>query len=200
MSRNGQGAGRVDGREEKELRFPRALGWPARVSRRRSRGERTSAPKMLTLIVAGDDEEIEFVLGSSDCSMAAQRWLPLESNPESMNRWASSLGLDTNRFSFQDVWGLDDDALGWVKPPVAVLLLFPITAAYEARRLVQDEEIAQNGVEGVADVLYFKQRIANACGTFGLLHALGNCGLPLAEGPLTILFEQAKGKVRLSST
>lgn len=70
---------------------------------------------------------------------------------------------------------------------------------YEKYRKAQDAEIEEEGVEGVEDVIYFKQTsesragaaggngadsltaVANACGTFALLHTLANCGLPLGE-------------------
>lgn len=41
--------------------------------------------------------------------MAQQkRWLPLESNPEVMNMFASNLGLDVSVAAFCDVFGLDE--------------------------------------------------------------------------------------------
>ncbi|KDE02285.1 hypothetical protein MVLG_07145 [Microbotryum lychnidis-dioicae p1A1 Lamole] len=127
-----------------------------------------------------------------------QRWLPLESNPESFNTWSHSLGLDTSQYSFQDCYGLDAEVLGWVKQPVkAAILLFPITEAYEKVRREEDVRIEEDGVEQVADIIYFKQTIANACGTFGLLHALANAGVPLEPGYLTKLFEQCKDKTPL---
>ncbi|ORY91772.1 hypothetical protein BCR35DRAFT_299098 [Leucosporidium creatinivorum] len=130
--------------------------------------------------------------------MAAPRWLPLESNPQSFNAWSQDLGLDTSSYSFQDCYGLDPEVLSWVKQPVkAVLLLFPITEAYEKQRKAQDEQILEDGVEGVADVIYFKQTIGNACGTFALLHALANCGVPLADGPLKKMFEDCIDKTPL---
>lgn len=82
----------------------------------------------------------------------------VNSNPESYNAWSSSLGLDTSLYSFQDCYGLDPEVLSWVAQPVkAVLLLFPITKEYEIMRKKEDLEIEENGVEGVADVIYFKQ-------------------------------------------
>ncbi|GJN89922.1 hypothetical protein Rhopal_002911-T1 [Rhodotorula paludigena] len=151
------------------------------------------------------------------------RWLPLESNPESFNRWSASLGLDTsppNGYRFADIWGLDPDLLAFVKQPVkAVLMLFPVTQAYEDMRKQQDEEILEHGVEGVQDIIYFKQTsavdlpspsarnvttdrnlfqtVANACGTFALLHTLANTDVPIAEGPLTELFSRCKDKTPL---
>ncbi|GAA5880654.1 hypothetical protein JCM5296_006545 [Sporobolomyces johnsonii] len=131
-----------------------------------------------------------------------QRWLPLESNPDSFNRWSASLGLETSPehggYTFQDCFGLDPDCLSWVKQPVkAVLMLFPVTDAYEKMRKDQDAQVEEDGVEGVEDVIYFKQTIANACGTFALLHTLANADVPLKEGPLTELFARCKDKTPL---
>ena len=46
----------------------------------------------------------------------------------------------------------------WVQRPVkAVLMLFPITEGYEKMRKEQDARVEEDGVEGVEDVLFFKQ-------------------------------------------
>lgn len=91
----------------------------------------------------------------------APRFLPPHSNPDSFNRWSASLGLDTSSphgYRFADIWGLDPDLLQFVKQPVkAVLMLFPVTPEYEAMRKEQDQQVLEHGVEGVEDVIYFKQ-------------------------------------------
>jgi ubiquitin carboxyl-terminal hydrolase L3 len=92
------------------------------------------------------------------------------SNPDSFNRWSASLGLDTsppNGYRFADIWGLDPDLLQFVKQPVkAVLMLFPVTPEYEAMRKEQDQQVLEHGVEGVEDVIYFKQTSRVALPTF----------------------------------
>jgi ubiquitin carboxyl-terminal hydrolase L3 len=88
------------------------------------------------------------------------------------------------------VYGLDAELLGMVpQPALAALLLFPITEATEALRA---EEAAAEGNGGgaaaaaeAAGVFYMRQTIGNACGTIGLLHALGNAAAP-AGGPLPL--------------
>ena len=63
-----------------------------------------------------------------------KRWKPLESNPEVMNKYLSSLGLDIVKSPFEigDVYGLDPDMLCMIPQPCAALLLvFPINAASE---------------------------------------------------------------------
>ena len=64
-------------------------------------------------------------------------------------------------------------------------------------RLAQDAEIEENGVAGVGDMIYFKQRVGNACGTFALLHALGNSSVELEAGVLRELFQRCVDKTPL---
>lgn len=53
-------------------------------------------------------------------SKEGPRWLPLESSPEGYTRWSASLGLDTTKWSYQEVFGLDLELLAWVRQPVKV--------------------------------------------------------------------------------
>uniref|UniRef100_A0A7N0URP3 Ubiquitin carboxyl-terminal hydrolase n=1 Tax=Kalanchoe fedtschenkoi TaxID=63787 RepID=A0A7N0URP3_KALFE len=56
------------------------------------------------------------------------------------------------------------------KPVLAVLFLYPITAKSEEERIRQD-----NTKKEYSDKVYFlRQTVGNACGTIGLLHAIGN--------------------------
>ncbi|CAN8324968.1 unnamed protein product [Cochlearia groenlandica] len=108
-----------------------------------------------------------------DESSSAKRWLPLESNPDVMNQFLWGLGLEQDEAECNDVLGLDDELLEMVpKPVLAVLVLYPITKKSEEERIEQDKEI-QDKVH--SDKVYFmKQTVGNACGTIGLLHAIGN--------------------------
>ncbi|KAJ3341500.1 Ubiquitin carboxyl-terminal hydrolase isozyme L3 [Kappamyces sp. JEL0680] len=101
-------------------------------------------------------------------------WVPLESNPEILNQYAAKLGVRTE-LVFQDVWGLDEELLQMVPAPVqAVLLLFPITEAYEQYRKELNDTISQQGQVLSSRIYFVKQTIGNACGTIGVIHALAN--------------------------
>ncbi|TGZ55788.1 hypothetical protein CRM22_010303 [Opisthorchis felineus] len=94
------------------------------------------------------------------------RWLPLEANPDVLNKYLHKLGVD-NKWQFRDVYGLDEEALKTVPTPVeAVMLLFPLSNA---------EKTDQLGKEVTDDKVYMiHQTAVNACGTVAILHALCN--------------------------
>ncbi|CAN4099750.1 unnamed protein product [Withania somnifera] len=106
-------------------------------------------------------------------STGAKRWLPLEANPDVMNQFLWGLGVPPNEAECCDVYGLDDELLEMVpKPVLAVLFLYPLTSQSEEERIKQDSETK---VQDPHSTVYFmKQTVGNACGTIGLLHAIGN--------------------------
>lgn len=100
-----------------------------------------------------------------------QRWFPLESNPVLMNSYISKLGYDTSLFEICDVFSTEDWALDMIpQPAAAVLMLFPLTEKQTSGE--KDDVIALDAMQD--KVWFVKQRIGNACGTIGLLHALLN--------------------------
>ncbi|CAG9463885.1 unnamed protein product [Pedinophyceae sp. YPF-701] len=114
-----------------------------------------------------------------------KKWLPLESNPEVMSEFAQQLGLDTSQWRFHDVYGLDPELLAMVPQPVAaVLMLFPLTEESEKAQKLQEEEMKGQAQAIDEKVWFTKQTISNACGTVGVLHAIGNNleRLPIQEG------------------
>ncbi|KAA0155167.1 hypothetical protein FNF29_01918 [Cafeteria roenbergensis] len=126
---------------------------------------------------------------SSEEVVKSKRWLPLESNPDLMNKYAESLGFPTAMYQFHEIFSTEDWALEMIPAPViAVVFLYPIKDSTEAHRAAEKERIAKDGQE-VSDKLYYtKQTIGNACGTIGLLHAIANVSdltggdVPLAPG------------------
>ncbi|KAJ3755095.1 peptidase C12, ubiquitin carboxyl-terminal hydrolase [Lentinula raphanica] len=124
------------------------------------------------------------------------RWIPLESNPEVFNSWASKAGIDTTESQFSDIYGLDQELLAMVPKPVkAVLLLFPISKTLEAKRREDDEKIRSTSQSSLKNIFWIKQTISNACGTIGLLHALANTNvIYTADSPLGRFIEACRDK------
>lgn len=100
----------------------------------------------------------------------SKKWFPLEANPEVMNRYIKTLGVDGG-VSFNDVFGLDDELLAMVPQPVlAVLLLYPITAENDgAVNALHEQAPAADPA-----AFFMKQTVDNACGTVGIVHAVAN--------------------------
>lgn len=97
----------------------------------------------------------------------SMRWVPLESNPELYTSWSASMGVNTTKFAFTDIYGLDDDLLAMVPQPVeAVLCLFPVSREYEERRHEEDEGKEEFvGPEKEGELIWFKQTVSrNAAG------------------------------------
>lgn len=100
--------------------------------------------------------------------------LPLESNPDVMNKYLQKLGVPPN-WHMVDVMGLDPEVLAWVPRPVlAVLLLFPCSEKYEEFKKKEESEILDKGQVLSNDVFYLKQKLSNACGTIALVHSIAN--------------------------
>ncbi|XP_030533518.1 ubiquitin carboxyl-terminal hydrolase 3 [Rhodamnia argentea] len=120
-------------------------------------------------------------MATIDESPSAKRWLPLEANPDVMNQFLWGLGLPEDEVECFDVFGLDDELLEMVpKPVLAVLFLYPITGQSEEERIQQESLKKESG----SKVYFMKQTVGNACGTIGLLHAVGNLAseIKLLEG------------------
>lgn len=96
--------------------------------------------------------------------------VPLESNPEVFTDFAHKLGLSP-LLAFTDIFSLDDpDMLAFLPRPLqAVILLFPVTEAYESFKDTENVENLDN-----TKVIWMKQIVKNACGLYALLHVLLN--------------------------
>lgn len=107
--------------------------------------------------------------------MAGKQWFPLESNPEVMNTYVEKMGLDVSKYSFHDVFSTEDWALEMVpRPVVGVVMLYPITPASEKNAEEEHKKIDSDGQVVSSNTYFMKQTVGNACGTVGILHAIGN--------------------------
>uniref|UniRef100_A0A1W7RAQ2 Ubiquitin carboxyl-terminal hydrolase n=1 Tax=Hadrurus spadix TaxID=141984 RepID=A0A1W7RAQ2_9SCOR len=124
----------------------------------------------------------------------SSRWLPLESNPDVMNKFLQNVGVPS-QWNMVDVVDLSDDMLQNVPQPVAaVLLLFPGGDKYEEFIQQQEEEIQGQTVND--DVYFMKQTIKNACGTIALIHAVANNAEKISldnDSVLQQFIEETKG-------
>jgi len=114
------------------------------------------------------------------------RWLPLESNPEIMNKFLSDVGVPSSA-RVTDVYGLEPELLMMVPQPVyALLLLYPLNEKSEAFSAEQEAGIAASGQTVDPAVFYMRQSVGNACGTVALMHAVANCTdrVPLEDGAM----------------
>lgn len=93
-----------------------------------------------------------------------------------MNTLAGRLGLSGD-LQFYDVYSLDEpDLLAHIpRPAHALLVILPLTAAWDGERRAEDAAKAE--YEGSGDgepVIWFKQTIGHACGSIGLVHCAIN--------------------------
>jgi ubiquitin carboxyl-terminal hydrolase L3 len=117
-----------------------------------------------------------------------KHFIPLESNPEVFNELIHKLGVSES-LEFQDVLSLDDhELLAFLpRPADALVLVFPTTEAYQKRHEEDDdrlEEYEENQAEN--GILFFRQTINNACGLYGILHAVCNGDARLKMGNSTL--------------
>lgn len=125
-------------------------------------------------------------MSTADPATTAPAFIPLEANPELMTTLLHNLGLSPS-LAIHDVYSLTDPSLlaFLPRPALALLLVFPVSAAYESHRLAEDASLSdyrayttESKGDGEATkeeteepVLWFPQTIRNACGLIGLLHA-----------------------------
>lgn len=103
-------------------------------------------------------------------------FIPLEANPQLMTSLIHKLGV-SDALQIHDVYSLTDpDLLAFLpRPALALLLVFPVSAAYESARIAEDSSVEEYEGKGEDEpVLWWRQTIRNACGLMGLLHAVTN--------------------------
>lgn len=102
--------------------------------------------------------------------------VPLEANPEVLSALLKRLGL-SDALALHDVFSLSEPSLLAMvpRPAHALLLVFPISAAYESHRLAEDALQADYQGRGPDEpVVWFRQTVGNMCGLVALLHASFN--------------------------
>merc|ERR1719265_195875 len=101
-------------------------------------------------------------------------WVPLESNPEMLNEFASRVGTPKG-WAFVDVLGIDAEILATVPQPcMAVTLLFQLSRKLERCKKQQQARIKACGQVLSADLFFMQQYVGNACGTIATIHCLAN--------------------------
>lgn len=110
-------------------------------------------------------------------------WLPIESNPEVLNKYLGKLGVSP-LWNIVDIYGMDDEVLAFVPSPLkSLIFLFPCSDAYENFRTKEDEELKSKNIEHPKGLFYMHQYVHNACGTIALVHAiLNNPEIEMEEG------------------
>ncbi|CAH2075477.1 unnamed protein product, partial [Iphiclides podalirius] len=121
--------------------------------------------------------------------------IPMESNPETMNKYLKRLGV-SDKWRMVDVVSLEEDGLSWLPRPVlALLLLFPLSKTYEDLRKEQEIELRSAVQQVPKDVFHLKQVLSNVCGTIALVHSVANNTnrIELEDGLLKNYLNDAKG-------
>lgn len=105
----------------------------------------------------------------------SHNWLPLESNPEVLNDYLKTLSFDVDLYAFTDLFSTEDWAKEMIRTPVlGMLLVFPYNENFKAYREKEKQEIIEKGQHIDPDLFFMKQFAANACGSVGIYHILGN--------------------------
>ncbi len=105
-----------------------------------------------------------------------KHFIPLESNPDVFTQLVHNLGI-SSKLIFTDVLSLDEpDLLAHVPRPVyALVLVFPVTETYEKQKADMEASCPEYAGCGEGeDIVWYKQTINNACGLYGILHAVSN--------------------------
>lgn len=110
-----------------------------------------------------------------NCAPTQHGRIPLESNPDVLNKYLEKLGFPTALYKLHDVLGLEDWAFDMVPSPVkGVVFLYPITDEQEKARADEAKKIEADGQEVSESLYYTKQSVPNACGTVALTHIAAN--------------------------
>ncbi|KAI1423022.1 ubiquitin carboxyl-terminal hydrolase, family 1 [Xylaria sp. FL1777] len=101
-----------------------------------------------------------------------KHFIPLESDPAIFSRLIHLLGAPKS-LVFEDVLSLDEPHL-LPRPALALIFIFPTTDCAGTPAMVEPSEKENALRASNEDIIWFKQTINNACGLYGILHALSN--------------------------
>lgn len=96
--------------------------------------------------------------------MAKIEWIPMESNPQSMNSFLAKVGVRPH-IQVVDVFGFDDELLAMIEGKVEGLML-----CYSIRNAPKSEV----DEEAKKEMYFMRQTISNACATIAFIHLLAN--------------------------
>ncbi|KAG2202142.1 hypothetical protein INT47_008114 [Mucor saturninus] len=101
-------------------------------------------------------------------------WIPIESNPDVLNKIIHENGVDPT-WSFIDILGFDEESIAELPNQVAaIIFLFADTENYLQFRDREDAHLKIHEQSISPNLMYFKQTITHACGMMALLHSLAN--------------------------
>eukprot|EP00823_Brevimastigomonas_motovehiculus_P005403 TRINITY_DN396_c2_g1_i1.p1 TRINITY_DN396_c2_g1~~TRINITY_DN396_c2_g1_i1.p1 ORF type:complete len:277 (+),score=91.87 TRINITY_DN396_c2_g1_i1:484-1314(+) len=101
-------------------------------------------------------------------------WLPLESNPELLDRYVSLLGVEPFH-KFHELWAFEGDALDFIPTPVlALCVLYPLSESTEKFAAEENKLIKEKGQQVSKRLYFMNQTVGNACGTVAVCHAVLN--------------------------
>ncbi|GMR57612.1 hypothetical protein PMAYCL1PPCAC_27807, partial [Pristionchus mayeri] len=126
-------------------------------------------------------------------SKTMAKWLPLESNPDTINTFLGNIGV--NSVESVDVFSFDEEMLQFVpSPQMALLLCFPDYKKVDELYAPVYEKLKGEDYKAPEKIFFMRQRIANACGTFALFHSLANLEgtIDLGSGSFREWFDKAK--------
>lgn len=116
------------------------------------------------------------VVTSPEADTGSVAFIPLEANPDLMTALVHKLGV-SSALALHDLYSLTDvELLAFVpRPALSLLLVFPVSAAYESHRMAEDSLADDYKGRGPHEpAIWWKQTIRNACGLMGVLHAVSN--------------------------
>ncbi len=103
-------------------------------------------------------------------------YIPLESNPIIFTKLIHKLGVSPS-LAFHDVLSIDEPNLLAIipRPALALILVFPTSSNYEEYKAIEEASRAHYDGSGEDEpVMWYRQTINNACGLYGILHAVSN--------------------------